>query len=211
MRTSTAQFACWSNVDVAYERQAHFATRGCSPCLPGLIWTVWTSKADSLCVAQPDMHGSFEAEIGMLRKQFVGMGGSRGAYVLGDALRGLQWHVFVADASGSAAAGSLARTSPPPPLKAATYTLEVCMTGLCPVKAAQFVRGSGFVSSAAITAASGIRALLPGADIDDYVFDPCGYSMNGMEVSMHSRCNTLACYLLHVGVRTAIFVSYRTL
>ncbi len=111
------------------------------------------------------------------------MGGSRGAYVLGDALRGLQWHVFVADAAGPSDSAALA-TRPPLPRRAATYTLEVCMTGLCPVKAAQFVRGSGFVSSAAVTAASGIRALLPGADIDDYVFDPCGYSMNGMEVSL---------------------------
>ncbi len=112
------------------------------------------------------------------------MGGSRGAYVLGDALRGLQWHVFVADAAGPADPAGIAPQPPPLPPRAATYTLEVCMTGLCPVKAAQFVRGSGFVSSAAVTAASGIRALLPGADIDDYVFDPCGYSMNGMEVSL---------------------------
>ena len=111
------------------------------------------------------------------------MGGSRGAYVLGDALRGLQWHVFVADAAGPADPAPLAPQPPLPP-RAATYTLEACMTGLCPVKAAQFVRGSGFVSSAAVTAASGIRALLPGADIDDYVFDPCGYSMNGMEASL---------------------------
>lgn len=49
------------------------------------------------------------------------------------------------------------------------YTLEVCMTGLDPVKAAQFVRGPGFVSAEATTNASGIRTLLPGANIDDYV------------------------------------------
>lgn len=29
--------------------------------------------------------------------------------------------------------------------------------------------------------ASGILALKPHADIDDYVFEPCGYSMNGIE------------------------------
>jgi Adenosylmethionine decarboxylase len=49
------------------------------------------------------------------------------------------------------------------------YTLEVCMTGLEPVKAAQFIRGPSFVSAEATTDASGIRALLPGAKIDDYV------------------------------------------
>lgn len=31
------------------------------------------------------------------------------------------------------------------------------------------------------TAASGISSLLSGAEIDDYVFEPCGYSMNGLE------------------------------
>lgn len=29
--------------------------------------------------------------------------------------------------------------------------------------------------------ATGISSLLPKAIIDDYVFDPCGYSMNGLE------------------------------
>ena len=37
------------------------------------------------------------------------------------------------------------------------------------------------MSAAATTAASGIGALLPGAAIDDYVFEPCGYSMNGVD------------------------------
>jgi hypothetical protein len=31
-----------------------------------------------------------------------------------------------------------------------------------------------------VTTDTGIRALMPGLDIDDYVFDPCGYSMNGI-------------------------------
>lgn len=52
---------------------------------------------------------------------------------------------------------------------AQSYTLEVCMTGLDPEKAAQFTRGPDFVSAEATTDASGIRALLPDAKIDDYV------------------------------------------
>ncbi len=43
------------------------------------------------------------------------------------------------------------------------------MTGLDPEKAAQFARGPGFISAEATTEASGIRALLPDAKIDDYV------------------------------------------
>lgn len=113
------------------------------------------------------------------------MGGACSAYVLGDSLGGLQWHVFVADADGSPAAGRLQPAAPAlAPAPSPMYTLEVCMTGLCPVKAAQFARDERFMCSAAVTASSGIRALLPGADIDDYVFEPCGYSMNGMDVRL---------------------------
>jgi hypothetical protein len=31
-----------------------------------------------------------------------------------------------------------------------------------------------------VTTETGIRSLVPSADIDDYVFEPCGYSMNGI-------------------------------
>lgn len=31
-----------------------------------------------------------------------------------------------------------------------------------------------------MTTETGIRRLVPAADIDDYVFEPCGYSMNGI-------------------------------
>lgn len=31
-----------------------------------------------------------------------------------------------------------------------------------------------------MTTETGIRSLVPAADIDDYVFEPCGYSMNGI-------------------------------
>lgn len=118
---------------------------------------------------QPAMHASFPEETSLLQSAFATMGGISGAYVLGDTLRGLQWHVFVAQT-----ATAIAEHKP-------AYTLEVCMTGLHPEKAAQFARGPDFVSAEATTDASGIRALLPAAKIDDYVFEPCGYSMNGMD------------------------------
>ncbi len=43
------------------------------------------------------------------------------------------------------------------------------MTELDPEKAAKFARGPGYISAQATTEASGIRALLPTATIDDYV------------------------------------------
>lgn len=42
-------------------------------------------------------------------------------------------------------------------------------------------RCSSYVSAEQTTEASGIRSLVPLAAIDDYVFEPCGYSMNSQE------------------------------
>ena len=51
----------------------------------------------------------------------------------------------------------------------------------CVLQAAQFARTNDFVSAKHTTAASGIGSMLSKAEIDDFVFEPCGYSMNGSE------------------------------
>lgn len=48
-------------------------------------------------------------------------------------------------------------------------------------QAAQFARDSNFISARHTTIDTGIADLLPAADIDEYVFEPCGYSMNGLQ------------------------------
>lgn len=115
-------------------------------------------------------HTNFDDESLFLRSLFGHLGNGGAAYVLGDRFNGLQWHVFVADAAG------VSYTGRPP-----TYNLEVCMTELSDTAAAQFFRTPAFVSAERTTADSGIRYLLPAAVIDDYVFEPCGYSMNGIQ------------------------------
>ncbi len=55
------------------------------------------------------------------------------------------------------------------------------MTELCPERALQFFRNDSFVSAQHTSTSSGIQSLVPNALIDDYVFEPCGYSMNSME------------------------------
>ncbi|KAG7667506.1 hypothetical protein Ndes2526B_g07541 [Nannochloris sp. 'desiccata'] len=122
---------------------------------------------------QPEPHHGFEHECNVLHEQFASLGSSS-AYVLGDALNGLQWHVYVAGTHSASA-----RTHPAA-ARAPRHTLEVCMTGLAPHKAAKFFRTSEFVSSQETTITSGIANLAPAHAIDDYVFEPCGYSMNGM-------------------------------
>lgn len=54
------------------------------------------------------------------------------------------------------------------------------------LQAGTFYRTADFLNAAAVTAHSGISALLPGAQIDDFVFDPCGYSMNALRASTFS-------------------------
>ena len=74
---------------------------------------------------QPEPHQSFSAEVATLQSHFGHLKGGRGAYILGDALNGMQWHVFVAENSACVPV-------------APTYTLEICMTELCTNKVEPF-------------------------------------------------------------------------
>lgn len=116
---------------------------------------------------QPFPHTSFDDEVQFLDTHLSGPIGSIGkAYVLGDPYEGLQWHKYVVGL---------------PVAAKATYNLEICMTELDEECARQFFRTEAFVSAAQTTKDTGILALKPNAIIDDYVFEPCGYSMNGID------------------------------
>ncbi|KAG1676546.1 hypothetical protein FOA52_000089 [Chlamydomonas sp. UWO 241] len=113
-------------------------------------------------------HTSFDDEVEFLDDQFCGPIGAPGkAHVLGDPDEGLQWHKYVAGRVDGA--------------PAPTFNLEICMTDLGEAAARQFFRTEDFVSASATTRDTGILGLKPRADIDDYVFEPCGYSMNGID------------------------------
>lgn len=63
--------------------------------------------------------------------------------------------------------------------------VEVAMEGLAPSVCALFVGAShaeltGRALAQAMTSASGIGALVPDATVDDWAFEPCGYSMNAL-------------------------------
>ncbi|GIL89373.1 hypothetical protein Vretimale_18707 [Volvox reticuliferus] len=120
---------------------------------------------------QPFPYTAFEHEVGFLNEHFGAMCANGGtAFVLGEPYQGLQWHVYLADDML--------------PLEASfepTYNLEVCMTELGSKAAEQFFRKEHFISAEQTTKDTGIAALKPRALIDDYVFEPCGYSMNGID------------------------------
>ncbi|KAG5676295.1 hypothetical protein PVAND_006142 [Polypedilum vanderplanki] len=58
-------------------------------------------------------------------------------------------------------------------------TIEVLMTDLDPKVMAIFTKPNSSDAKEA-TLQSGINKIIPGMIIDDYLFDPCGYSMNGV-------------------------------
>nr|XP_043906288.1 S-adenosylmethionine decarboxylase proenzyme-like [Solea senegalensis] len=64
--------------------------------------------------------------------------------------------------------------------KHADQTLEVLMSDLDPTIMDQFYMKDQ-VSARDVTRMSGIRDLIPGSVIDAAMFNPCGYSMNGMK------------------------------
>ncbi|CAK1550376.1 unnamed protein product [Leptosia nina] len=58
-------------------------------------------------------------------------------------------------------------------------TIEILMSDLDPAVMDIFTRAAS-ADAAQATRASGIDQIIPGMVIDDYLFDPCGYSMNGV-------------------------------
>ncbi|XP_072356129.1 S-adenosylmethionine decarboxylase proenzyme isoform X3 [Scyliorhinus torazame] len=68
-------------------------------------------------------------------------------------------------------------------IKQPDQTLEILMSELDPAVMDQFFMKDG-VTVNDVTRMSGIRDLIPGSVIDATLFDPCGYSMNGMKVDI---------------------------
>jgi S-adenosylmethionine decarboxylase len=59
------------------------------------------------------------------------------------------------------------------------FTLELLMTDLDEEVMKQFYQNPGVTAKSAAKS-TGLAELFPEAIIDDYLFDPCGYSLNGL-------------------------------
>ncbi|KAI3991814.1 hypothetical protein MKX01_038212 [Papaver californicum] len=116
---------------------------------------------------QTSPHRSFSEEVAVLDSQFIKLGLQSSAYVMG-ADESQNWHVYsaYAEATGD-------QTNP-------NFTLEMRMTGLNKECASVFYKTESSTANE-MTKASGIRKILPDSSINDFEFDPCGYSMNGIE------------------------------
>ncbi|XP_013381055.1 S-adenosylmethionine decarboxylase proenzyme isoform X2 [Lingula anatina] len=114
---------------------------------------------------QEKLHQRFEDEVKYLDQLFK----DGGAYILGK-LNADAWYLYTTNPQ---------LTSPGRGVIEPDQTLEVLLSGLDPEVMKIFTTEVSKTATQA-TAHSGIAELLPGAQIDDYLFEPCGYSMNGI-------------------------------
>jgi S-adenosylmethionine decarboxylase len=120
--------------------------------------------------AQPAPHRSFIEEVTALNEFFGHMNPK--AFVIGDStVPNRNWHIYSAATEGK-------RTDP--------IALEMCMTGLDSNKASVFFKKSEGYVAGEMTKMSGISEIIPSHVICDFEFDPCGYSMNGIDGSAYS-------------------------
>ncbi|KAF3790578.1 S-adenosylmethionine decarboxylase proenzyme [Nymphaea thermarum] len=115
---------------------------------------------------QPSPHTSFTEEVVVLNNHFAKLFGKPGnAYVINGGNPAHDWHIY----------WSSVESITPLPL-----SVEMCMTNLDRERASVFYKNfEGPAKS--MTDASGIRSILPGFDINDFEFEPCGYSMNSIK------------------------------
>jgi len=60
-------------------------------------------------------------------------------------------------------------------------TLEILMSDLDPEATKAFYKDNEFISDQHSTQVTGIADLMPGANLDPLMFDPCGYSINAIK------------------------------
>ena len=107
-------------------------------------------------------HRGFEEEFSLLEHLFP----EGHAYTLGQ-VNGDHWNIFILENEDAVQ-------------KDHDQTFEILMHDLDPEAAKIFYRDESFVSSRNTTIKSRISELLPGAILDDLVFNPCGYSINAI-------------------------------
>jgi len=122
-------------------------------------------------------HSSFDEEREYLSRTL----GNAEAHVLGPA-DGCCWYVLYASGGQQKMSTPLAGSLPK---MEGDDIFEVAMEGLSDDVCAQFFKAShpdvnGKELAERMTVASGIADLLPGVKVDDWAFEPCGYSMNGL-------------------------------
>ncbi|KAL0870913.1 hypothetical protein ABMA27_004744 [Loxostege sticticalis] len=127
--------------------------------------------------AQLQPHDNFDSEVELLDSYF----GDGRAYIMGPekdcwylyTLLPLEGTVDALEKEQREVVNGCCESSEP------DQTIEILMSDLDPAVMDIFSRASS-ATAAEATKASGIDKIIPGMVIDDFLFDPCGYSMNGV-------------------------------
>lgn len=132
-------------------------------------------------LSQPFPHTNFHEEVLYLENTIPNRLRYRKASVMPSNLPSHAWHVFTACDDNP-----LLHHFP-----SDFYTVEICMTELDRTHARKFFRrpGDGKTGDAAgkeMTELAGINKINPNALVCDFAFDPCGYSMNGIDGDRYS-------------------------
>ncbi|CAI0466483.1 unnamed protein product [Linum tenue] len=133
--------------------------------------------------SQPSPHTSFADEVDYINRHLPPSLRRRKAAVMPSNLTSHSWHVFTATTDQ---APHLIGPGLEP-----FYTVEVCMTELDRAQARNFFQPpgkgrNGDVAGKEMTKLTGISEINPGSIICDFGFDPCGYSMNGIDQERYS-------------------------
>ncbi|KAM3308814.1 S-adenosylmethionine decarboxylase proenzyme 4 [Capsicum chacoense] len=124
--------------------------------------------------AQPYPHTSYKEEVIYLQDQLPNHLCYRKASVMPSKFTSHSWHVF-----------SACDKFYPIPILNDLYTLEICMTDLDQVLARKFFKNPD-TTGKQMTEVTGIGEINPNAMICEFAFDPCGYSMNGIDGDLYS-------------------------
>ncbi|TKY72072.1 S-adenosylmethionine decarboxylase proenzyme 4 [Spatholobus suberectus] len=132
-------------------------------------------------LSQPFPHTSFNDEVTYLETTLPPNLCFRKASIMPSISSSHAWHVFSATS----------HHSHPPYHQSHAFTMEICMTDLDPILAGKFFRspGDGKTGDSAgkeMTELTGIDEINEHALVCDFAFDPCGYSMNGMDGEWYS-------------------------
>ncbi|KAH7474065.1 hypothetical protein PRIC1_014379 [Phytophthora ramorum] len=139
-------------------------------------WVNYSRKNYTFPEEQKYPHTSFQTEVAFLSSYFP----DGSAHVLGPLNRD-HWYIYAWDADIHGEPGALTHNYALEEPGQNESTLHVLMQDMHPSVAKQFFKNNdSTLTSRRMTIESGIRDLVPGAVIDDFAFDPCGYSMNGI-------------------------------
>ncbi|KAF7837200.1 S-adenosylmethionine decarboxylase proenzyme 4-like [Senna tora] len=131
--------------------------------------------------SQPFPHTSFKDEVTYLEETIPSNLCYRKASIMPSKSSSHSWHVFTASDESHI----------PYDHENELFTMEICMTELDPILARKFFRRpgdekTGDSAGKEMTELTGINEINPEAYICDFAFDPCGYSMNGIDGDWYS-------------------------